>query len=130
MSKTISSSSVQDIVHAFELTGHSVYYNMEESNDKETYTVRNNETDKIVMSIEKLVGSPLAHLIDLVNCDPYRITYHEVEKEEVMWQLLNNGWEYLCCPCRRKTYDESGCTCSQVNPVRIYSTVEENVNVY
>ena len=88
MSKTISSSSVQDIVHAFELTGHSVYYNMEESNDKETYTVRNNETDKIVMSIEKLVGSPLAHLIDLVNCDPYRITYHEVEKEEVMWQYL------------------------------------------
>ena len=73
--KTISDSSVTDIITAFELTGHSVYYHLHDFEDKEfgttgileeeTYTFVNNDTDSIVMSIDHLIGSPIAHLTEL-----------------------------------------------------------------
>ena len=88
--KTISSSSVQDIIHAFELTGHRVYYHLHYFEDKEfsttdileeeTYTFVNNDTDSIVMSIEQIVGSPIAHLTELnIQYNPKQWSYQQLK---------------------------------------------------
>ena len=65
VTKTISSDSVQDIIKTYEFTGHSVYVSHFHDSMEKTYTFVNNDTDTIVLSINQLDDSPIAHLTEL-----------------------------------------------------------------